>query len=108
MERRRSTVIKKTKQLNQAPEIQYNQTSVSLVNYVIKSNRTKWSFQQEEQEQAERNKSVVRTDKGEYATSVRRQRTTPYILMYQYGGKISRDDENFFSSKNIINLEKLD
>lgn len=99
MERRRRAVTQKARQLNQGPEIQYNQTSVKLVDHVIKRDMTKWSLHPDSEfkkEEQERDKSVICTDQGEYATYVYRRSASPGILMDQYGSERTKEEKSRF------------
>lgn len=77
-----------------APDILYNQASIKLVDYVIKRDMTKWSLNPDsefQREEKERDKSVVRTDQGEYFTRVYQRYALP-DLDDPYWIEITKED----------------
>lgn len=96
----------KARQLNQAPDIQYNQTSVKLVDYIVKRDMTKWSIHpdsQFQQEEKEKEKSMVRTDQGEYVTGVHQVYAIPtWLLFYSYESDIPKEDPTFTKKKKKL------
>lgn len=115
MKRRISALPQKASQLNQAPEIRYNQTSVKLIDYLLKKEgMNEWSFLPATLEgeistsvYEDNENCVICTDQGEFCTSADKQFAPLEKFTYQYGDDIGPEDQHFFLPENESRWEEL-